>query len=152
GRGISPNFLPFVFDRFRQADSSSTRTHGGLGIGLTIVRHIIELHGGTVHAESPGEGQGATFIVTLPLASRPAVAMEREVAQRIRSDEPRAAASDDNRQERQERMSSAAPPANGSGGASGGSTSGSSGGSSSGSFGGPPKSVDLSGLRVVVVD
>ena len=140
GRGISPNFLPFVFDRFRQADSSSTRTHGGLGIGLTIVRHIIELHGGSVHAESPGEGQGATFIVTLPLASRPAVAMERETAQGVYSDEPLAAASDDNREQRQERTSSAAPPANG------------SGGSSSGSFGGPPKSVDLSGLRVVVVD
>src|SRR5439155_21441130 len=73
GRGISAAFLPFVFDRFRQADSTSTRSHGGLGIGLTIVRHIVELHGGTVQAESAGEGQGATFTVTLPLASRPAV-------------------------------------------------------------------------------
>jgi CheY-like chemotaxis protein len=71
GRGISPNFLPYVFDRFRQADASSTRSHGGLGIGLTIVRHIVELHGGTVHAESAGEGQGSTFVVTLP-AARPA--------------------------------------------------------------------------------
>jgi signal transduction histidine kinase len=66
GRGIAPAFLPYVFDRFRQADSSSTRTHGGLGIGLTIVRHIIELHGGTACAESPGEGRGSTFTVTLP--------------------------------------------------------------------------------------
>ena len=68
GRGINPQFLPYVFDRFRQADSTSTRSHGGLGIGLTIVRHIIELHGGTVHAESPGEGQGSTFTVTLAAA------------------------------------------------------------------------------------
>jgi signal transduction histidine kinase/DNA-binding response OmpR family regulator len=69
GRGIDPKFLPHVFDRFRQADSSSTRSHGGLGIGLTIVRHIVELHGGSVRAESSGEGQGATFSVTLPLAA-----------------------------------------------------------------------------------
>jgi CheY-like chemotaxis protein len=68
GRGIKPEFLPHVFDRFRQADSSSTRSHGGLGIGLTIVRHIIELHGGTAHAESPGETMGATFTITLPPA------------------------------------------------------------------------------------
>src|SRR5438128_957212 len=72
GQGIPPTFLPFVFDRFRQADSTSTRSHGGLGIGLTIVRHIVELHGGTVGAESAGEGQGATFIVTLPVTPRPA--------------------------------------------------------------------------------
>ena len=71
GRGIDPKFLPHVFDRFKQADSSSTRSHGGLGIGLTIVRHIVELHGGTVRADSPGEGAGATFTVTLPLASAP---------------------------------------------------------------------------------
>ena len=68
GRGISPSFLPHVFDRFRQADSTSTRSHGGLGIGLTIVRCILQLHGGTVDADSPGEGCGATFTVTLPLA------------------------------------------------------------------------------------
>jgi CheY-like chemotaxis protein len=66
GKGINPAFLPYVFDRFRQADQSSTRSHGGLGIGLTIVRHIIELHGGEVHAESAGEGRGATFTVMLP--------------------------------------------------------------------------------------
>ncbi|MBW4666032.1 MAG: PAS domain S-box protein [Cyanomargarita calcarea GSE-NOS-MK-12-04C] len=67
GIGISPDFLPYVFDRFRQADSSSTRNHGGLGLGLAIVRHIVELHGGTIYAESPGEEQGATFTVKLPL-------------------------------------------------------------------------------------
>ena len=66
GRGIDPKFLPAVFDRFRQADSSSTRSQGGLGIGLTIVRHIVELHGGTVQAQSEGEGKGATFVVELP--------------------------------------------------------------------------------------
>ena len=66
GQGIQASFLPCVFDRFRQADSTSTRSHGGLGIGLTIVRHIIQLHGGSVHAESGGEGQGSTFTVLLP--------------------------------------------------------------------------------------
>jgi PAS domain S-box-containing protein len=68
GQGITPEFLPFVFDRFRQADGSTTRLHGGLGLGLAIVRHLVELHGGTVKAESAGEGQGATFSVQLPLA------------------------------------------------------------------------------------
>lgn len=67
GEGIAADFLPYVFERFRQADSSSTRSHGGLGLGLAIVRHLVELHGGTVCAESPGIGQGATFIVNLPL-------------------------------------------------------------------------------------
>jgi PAS domain S-box-containing protein len=67
GEGIKPDFLPHVFDRFRQADGSSTRSHGGLGLGLAIVRHMVELHGGNVHAESAGAGQGATFIVRLPL-------------------------------------------------------------------------------------
>lgn len=66
GRGIHPKFLPYVFDRFRQADSSLTRAHGGLGLGLAIVRHLVELHGGTVEAESPGEGQGATFTLRFP--------------------------------------------------------------------------------------
>ena len=67
GEGISADFLPYVFDRFRQADATSTRRYGGLGLGLAIVRHLVEMHGGTVRAESPGEGKGATFTVTLPL-------------------------------------------------------------------------------------
>jgi signal transduction histidine kinase/ActR/RegA family two-component response regulator len=67
GLGIKPEFLPHVFERFRQADSSSTRAHGGLGLGLAIVRHLVELHGGTVEAISDGEGKGATFSVKLPL-------------------------------------------------------------------------------------
>jgi len=67
GVGISPHFLPHVFERFRQADSSNTRNHGGLGLGLAVVRHLVELHGGQVTADSPGEGEGATFTVTIPL-------------------------------------------------------------------------------------
>jgi signal transduction histidine kinase/CheY-like chemotaxis protein len=67
GQGIEEKFLPYVFDRFRQADPSTTRIHGGLGLGLAIVRHLVELHGGTVTVESPGEGQGTTFKVLLPL-------------------------------------------------------------------------------------
>jgi signal transduction histidine kinase/DNA-binding response OmpR family regulator len=66
GQGIAPEFLPFVFDRFRQEDSSSTRTHNGLGLGLAIVRHLAELHGGAVRAASDGLGTGAAFIITLP--------------------------------------------------------------------------------------
>jgi signal transduction histidine kinase/CheY-like chemotaxis protein len=76
GQGIAPEFLPHVFDRFRQADSTTTRAHGGLGLGLAIVRHLVELHGGTVRAESPGPGQGATFTVSLPLAGLRASAGE----------------------------------------------------------------------------
>ncbi|MDX2096784.1 MAG: ATP-binding protein, partial [Leptolyngbyaceae cyanobacterium bins.59] len=67
GRGIKPEFLPYVFDYFRQADSTTTRQFGGLGLGLAIVRHIVELHGGTVQAESPGEDLGSTFTVQFPL-------------------------------------------------------------------------------------
>ena len=67
GIGIKPEFLPQVFDRFRQADSSSTRAHGGLGIGLAIVKHLVELHSGTVEAQSEGVGKGATFTIKLPL-------------------------------------------------------------------------------------
>ena len=67
GQGISPEFLPHVFERFRQADGATTRRHTGLGLGLAIVRQIVELHGGTVHAASPGEGLGATFTVRLPI-------------------------------------------------------------------------------------
>jgi signal transduction histidine kinase len=68
GEGIAPGMLPHVFERFRQADSSARRRHGGLGLGLAIVRSLVELHGGTVKADSPGLGKGATFTVTLPLA------------------------------------------------------------------------------------
>lgn len=68
GRGIDPGLLPFIFDRFRQADSSSTRAHGGLGLGLALVKHLVDLHGGTVVAQSGGDGKGATFIVKLPLS------------------------------------------------------------------------------------
>jgi signal transduction histidine kinase/ActR/RegA family two-component response regulator len=67
GQGIDPEFLPRVFDRFRQADSSTTRSFGGLGLGLAIVRHLVELHGGTVSAHSDGAGQGATFSASFPL-------------------------------------------------------------------------------------
>jgi signal transduction histidine kinase len=68
GEGIALDVLPFIFDHFRQADSTSTRRHGGLGLGLAIVRHLVELHGGSVRAESAGAGQGATFTVRLPAA------------------------------------------------------------------------------------
>lgn len=67
GQGITPEFLPFVFDRFRQQDSSTTRAYSGLGLGLAIVRHLMELHGGAVRAESDGDQQGATFVLTFPL-------------------------------------------------------------------------------------
>jgi len=66
GKGIDPAFVPFIFDRFRQEDASTTRSYGGLGLGLSIVRHLAELHGGTVDAYSGGEGKGATFTILLP--------------------------------------------------------------------------------------
>jgi signal transduction histidine kinase len=84
GVGIRPDFLPYVFDRFRQAESSITRSHGGLGLGLSIVRHLVELHGGTVEVQSEGEGKGAAFTVLLPVRSSlseeilPLVASERQ--------------------------------------------------------------------------
>src|SRR5204862_3179856 len=83
GEGISPEFVPHVFERFRQADSSTTRSHGGLGLGLAIVRHLVELHGGTVRAESEGEGRGATFVVQLPIRTdAPAVVQSADATGR----------------------------------------------------------------------
>jgi CheY-like chemotaxis protein len=75
GRGIRPDFLPHVFDRFRQGDSTTTRQYGGLGLGLSIVRSLVESHGGTIEAASSGEGTGASFAVTLP--ARTSVERER---------------------------------------------------------------------------
>jgi hypothetical protein len=67
GKGISADFLPYVFDRFRQENSSSTRSYGGLGLGLSLVRYLVEQHGGTVEVFSLGEDMGSTFTVQLPL-------------------------------------------------------------------------------------
>jgi len=86
GQGIRPDFLPHVFERFRQADATATRVHGGLGLGLAIVRHLVELHGGTVSASSLGEGRGATFTLRIPLSATVALeapADERVPAQRV---------------------------------------------------------------------
>ena len=71
GEGVPTDFLPFVFDRFRQADASSTRKHGGLGLGLSIVKQLVELHGGAVSVQSAGAGKGSTFLLRLPLATQP---------------------------------------------------------------------------------
>ncbi|HEX8130650.1 MAG TPA: response regulator [Pyrinomonadaceae bacterium] len=78
GQGISQDFLPYIFDRFRQADGTTTRKHGGLGLGLAIVRHLVELHGGSIRARSDGDGLGTTFTLTLPLASALSVPDEEE--------------------------------------------------------------------------
>lgn len=79
GEGIAPEFLPHVFERFRQADASSTRRHGGLGLGLSIVKHLIELHGGNVRAESAGPGRGSAFVIDLPMmVVQPSSFAERE--------------------------------------------------------------------------
>ncbi len=97
GQGLSADFLPHVFERFRQADGTTTRRHSGLGLGLAIVRELVELHGGTVHAASPGLGRGATFTVRLPIsageahAGRAAVFAERWFAASTTSPMPRLA-------------------------------------------------------------
>ncbi|ARV58961.1 hybrid sensor histidine kinase/response regulator [Nostocales cyanobacterium HT-58-2] len=78
GKGIKPDFLPYVFDYFRQQDSSYSRKFGGLGLGLPLVRHLVELHGGTIRAESLGEGKGATFTVKLPLMLDPPIAVQHD--------------------------------------------------------------------------
>lgn len=87
GQGITPDVLPFVFDRFRQGDSSTTRAHSGLGLGLALVKHLVDLHGGRVHAYSEGEGKGATFVVELPLRvaddTAPTVAHRRAAASEL---------------------------------------------------------------------
>jgi signal transduction histidine kinase/ActR/RegA family two-component response regulator len=83
GIGISPDFLPYVFDRFSQADGTATRRHGGLGLGMAIVRHLAELHGGTVGAESAGVGQGATFTLTLPMHVAMPVSVDPEVGKHL---------------------------------------------------------------------
>jgi signal transduction histidine kinase len=88
GRGISPEFIPRVFDRFRQQDSSTTRHVGGLGLGLAIVKELAELHGGSVHASSPGEGQGSSFTVTLPLPAVQSVDEDHLAAVHPRATEP----------------------------------------------------------------
>ncbi|PTX93298.1 hypothetical protein DB345_16930 [Spartobacteria bacterium LR76] len=80
GEGILPEFLPHVFDRFRQQDSSTMRKHQGLGLGLSIVKQLVELHGGSVRATSPGQGLGATFVVSLPMAAAYKEVREKEVA------------------------------------------------------------------------
>jgi PAS domain S-box-containing protein len=92
GVGIRRDILPFVFDRFRQADSSMTRTQGGLGLGLAIVRHIVELHGGTVRAVSAGEGHGATFLFRLPTADRALSDVPRATPSTALPDDPPSAA------------------------------------------------------------
>jgi signal transduction histidine kinase/ActR/RegA family two-component response regulator len=88
GIGISPDFLPHVFDRFRQADASTTRKQGGLGLGLAIAKQLVELHGGTIRAESAGEGKGATFIVGIPLRAVQDPASERREHPRAAGDTP----------------------------------------------------------------
>lgn len=86
GAGVKADFLPHVFDRFRQADSTSTRSHGGLGLGLAIVRHLVELHGGSVRAESDGEGKGSTFTVRLPIRAMGSDSSERLLGARTQAE------------------------------------------------------------------
>ena len=95
GQGISPQFLPYVFERFCQADAGSTRRYGGLGLGLALVRHLVELHGGNVRAQSEGDGKGATFIIELPLALCDRLTQTRSANEtRLEPDPPEPAAVD----------------------------------------------------------
>ena len=86
GAGISQDFMPHLFNRFRQADQSTTRRYGGLGLGLAIAKHMTELHGGTIEARSPGLGKGATFIVRLPMTERPSVELTSPAAEQDRAE------------------------------------------------------------------
>jgi PAS domain S-box-containing protein len=95
GAGIGPGVLPYIFERFHQGDSSTTRTHGGLGLGLAIVRHLVELHGGTVEARSEGPGLGATFIVRLPAVADAGESPPAERAGGVRLDNVRVLVVDD---------------------------------------------------------
>ena len=85
GKGIDPTFLPFIFDRFRQADTTSARSASGLGLGLSLVKHLVELHGGTITAESEGIGHGSTFTVTLPRRASASIAPAPAVAREVRT-------------------------------------------------------------------
>ncbi|WP_137171780.1 ATP-binding protein [Massilia sp. HP4] len=95
GAGIGPEFITHVFERFRQADASMTRSHGGLGLGLSIVKHLVEQHGGTVRAESAGVGRGASFTIELPVAKTPPRATQSARAQMILQSAPSAAGAGD---------------------------------------------------------
>jgi signal transduction histidine kinase len=91
GEGIPTSLLPFVFDRFMQGDASVTRAHGGLGLGLSIVRHLVELHGGHASARSDGPGQGSMFLVSLPLRTIPVGDADPEPSLRVESNSQAAA-------------------------------------------------------------
>jgi signal transduction histidine kinase len=80
GEGIDPESLPYIFDRFQQADRSYARKHGGLGVGLTIVKYLVEMHGGTIYAESEGVGKGSTFTIKLPIPALASASHRRETA------------------------------------------------------------------------
>jgi PAS domain S-box-containing protein len=88
GNGVPADFLPYMFERFRQAEAGPTRRHGGLGLGLAIARHLVEMHGGTISAASPGEGKGATFRVTLPLMTTTPAVQAKEKAEQPTSASP----------------------------------------------------------------
>ena len=89
GQGIEPEFLPHVFERFTQEDSSLGRQHGGLGLGMAIVRHLVELHGGSVSVSSPGKGLGAVFTISLPISARPPEGTDPHAERRAQSRDPR---------------------------------------------------------------